>query len=102
MTIKIDAKAKFNALANADHIFAYKEDKIPFRVIDIVNSENGCKAVVQLQDGEIKGLFTDAKSAKDALHEVLAVFGNGADAPFITINIKKTAKGQSVYFVEVV
>lgn len=96
---KLTAKDKFNALANAKHIFAFKEEGTPFKLIDIVNSENGCKAVVELEDGTIEGLFTDSVSAKDALHEVKSVFDN--DQPFIKVNIRKTAKGQSVYYVEV-
>ena len=96
---QLTAKEKFNALADAKHIFAYKEDDTAFRIIDIVNSEQGCKAVVELEDGTVSGLFTDSQSAKDALHEVKAVFDN--DQPLIKINMKKTAKGQSVYFVEV-
>ena len=96
---QLTAKEKFNALADAKHIFAFKEDDTAFRIIDIVNSEQGCKAVVELEDGTVTGLFTDSQSAKDALHEVKAVFDN--DQPLIKVNMKKTAKGQSVYFVEV-
>lgn len=99
MAKQLTAKEKFNALADAKHIFAYKEDATPFRLIDIVNAEQGCKAIVELEDGTIQGLFTDSQSAKDVLHEVKAVFDN--DQPLIKINMKKTAKGQSVYFVEV-
>ena len=99
-TKQLTAKEKFNALADATHIFAFKEEGTPFRLIDIVNAEQGCKAIVELEDGTVKGLFTDSQSAKDALHEVKAVFDN--DQPLIKINMKKTAKGQSVYFVEVI
>ena len=95
----LTAKEKFNALANAKHIFAFKEEGTPFKLIDIVNAELGCKAVVELEDGTIEGIFTDSQSAKNALFEVKAVFDN--EQPFIKINLKKTAKGQSVYFVEV-
>ena len=95
----LTAKEKFNALANATHIFAFKEKGTPFKLIDIVNYEKGCKAVVELEDGTIEGIFTDSQSAKNALVEVKAVFDN--DQPFIKINLKKTVKGQSVYFVEV-
>ena len=97
--VQISAKEKFNALANAQHIFAFKEEGTPFQLVDIVNTENGCKAVVRLEDGTIEGLFTDSQSAKDALHEVKAVFDN--DQPFIKIMMKKTKKDQSVYYVEV-
>lgn len=99
MTKQLTAKEKFNALADATHIFAFKEEGTPFKLIDIVNSEDGCKAIVELEDGTIHGLFTDSQSAKGALHEVKAVFGN--DQPFIKVNLKKTAKGQSVYYIEV-
>ena len=99
MTKQLTAKQKFNALADAKHIFAYKEECTPFKLIDIVNAEQGCKAIVELEDGTIEGLFTDSQSAKDALHEVKAVFQD--DQPLIKVNMKKTAKGQSVYFVEV-
>ena len=97
--VQISAKEKFNALANAQHIFAFKEEGTPFQLVDIVNTESGCKAVVRLEDGTISGLFTDSQSAKDALHEVKVVFD--VDQPFIKINMKVTKKGQSVYFVEV-
>ena len=99
MTKQLTAKEKFNALADAKHIFAFKEEGTPFKLIDIVNAEQGCKAIVELEDGTIQGLFTDSQSAKDALHEVKAVFDH--EQPFIKINMKKTSKGQSVYFVEV-
>lgn len=97
---QLTAKEKFNALADAKHIFAYKEDDTAFRIIDIVNSEQGCKAVVELEDGTVTGLFTDSQSAKDALHEVKAVFDG--EQPLIKVRMKKTPKGQSVYFVEVI
>ena len=51
------------------------------------------------EDGEIQGLFTDSASAKSALQELKAVFGD--EQPFITVHIKETAKKQSVYYVEV-
>ena len=97
--IILTPKDKFNAMQNATHIFAFKEDKTQFRLIDIVNNENGCKAVVQVED-DVVGLFTDSQSAKDALNEVLAVFGD--DQPLITVNMRETKKGASVYYVEVV
>lgn len=99
MSKQLTAKEKFNALADAQHIFAYKEDGTPFKLIDIVNAEQGCKAIVELEDGTIQGLFTDSQSAKDALHEVKAVFAD--EQPLIKVNMKQTKKGQSVYFVEV-
>lgn len=97
---KLTAKEKFNALADAQHIFAYKEEETPFRVLDIVNSEQGCKAIVELEDGTIQGLFTDSQSAKDALHEVKNVFTD--EPPLIVVRMKKTKKDQSVYYVEII
>lgn len=95
----LDTKAIFNALANAKHIFAFKEEGMPFKILKLVITEEATKAVVMTEDGEIHGLFTDSASAKSALQEVQAVFGD--DQPFIKVNIKETAKNQSVYFVEV-
>lgn len=95
----LDTKAIFNALANAKHIFAFKEEEIPFQILKLVKTDEACKAVVMTQDGEIVGLFTDSASATSALQEVVAVFGD--EQPFIKVNIKETAKKQSVYFVEV-
>ena len=99
-TPQIDAKTKFNALSNATHIFALKEDNTSFKLIDVINTDDECKAVALNQEtGEIFGIFTDSKSAKSALNDVLNCFGT--DQPFITVNIKETKKGQSVYYVEV-
>ncbi|MCS5736675.1 hypothetical protein [Herbiconiux daphne] len=95
----LDTKAKFNALQNAKHIFAFKEEQIEFKILEIVDAEVGCKAVVMTKDGEVEGLFTDSASAKYALNEVYTVFGK--DQPFIKVNLKTTPKGASVYFVEV-
>lgn len=97
--IKLDAKAKFNALANAKHIFAFKEEGVAFKLLELIVTESATKAIVVTEDGEIQGLFTDSKSAKSSLQEVLSVFGD--DQPFIKVNIKETAKQQSVYYVEV-
>ena len=95
----LDTKAIFNALANAKHIFAFKEEGTPFKILKLVITDEATKAVVMTEDGEIHGLFTDSKSAKSALQEVQSVFGD--DQPFITVHIKETAKQQSVYYVEV-
>ena len=98
-TPALDTKAIFNALANAKHIFAFKEEGIAFKLLKLVITDEATKAVVMTEDGEISGLFTDSQSAKSALQEVQAVFGD--DQPFITVHIKETAKKQSVYYVEV-
>ncbi len=97
---KLDAKTKFNALQNADHIFKFKEDGIPFQIVEIVSTGEECKAVVMTQDGELKGLFTDSKSAQNALKDVVDCFGT--EQPFITMHIKETAKKQSVYYAEII
>ena len=95
----LDTKTIFNALSNAKHIFAFKEEGTAFKLLKLINTEEATKAVVMTEDGEILGLFTDSQSAKTALQEVQAVFGD--DQPFITVHIKETAKKQSVYYVEV-
>lgn len=96
---KIDSKAKFNALSNATHIFALKEDGTPFQLIEVINGEDDTKAVAMTKDGELIGIFTDSKSAKSTLNDVMACFGK--DQPFITMHVKETRKGQSVYYAEV-
>ena len=78
---------------------AFKEEGIAFKLLKLVITDDATKAVVMTEDGEICGLFTDSQSAKSALQEVQAVFGD--DQPFITVHIKETAKKQSVYYVEV-
>lgn len=101
MTInQLDNKAKFNALSNAKHIFALKEENTKFKLLEVINGEDNTKAVAVTEDGELIGIFTDSKSAKSALNDVLNCFGD--DQPFITIKIKETAKNQSVYYAEVV
>lgn len=101
MTTKTELTTKvvFNALANAKHIFAFKEEGIAFKILKLVVTDDATKAVVVTADGVVEGLYTDSASAKAALQEVLAVFGE--DQPFIKVNIKETAKKQSVYFVEI-
>lgn len=98
--ITLTAKDKFNALANAKHIFAFKEEETKIQILEVIDTPDGTKAVVMTEDGEISGLFTNSASAKSALHEVVAVFGN--ERPFVQIKIRETAKKQSVYYVEVV
>jgi hypothetical protein len=99
MATKLDTKQIFNALANATHIYAFKEEQIAFKILKLVKTEDATKAVVEIEGGDIQGLYTDSKSASSALQEVEAVFGD--EQPFIKVNIKETAKKQSVYYVEV-
>lgn len=99
-TNQIDAKAKFNALSNAIHIFALKEENTKFKLLEVINGEYDTKAVAVTEDGEIIGIFTDSKSAKATLNDLINSFGN--DQPFVTIKIKETPKKQSVYYAEVV
>ena len=96
---KLDAKVKFNALSNAIHIFALKEDGVKFKLIDVINGEEDAKAVAVNEDGEIFGIFTNSKSAKSTLNDVMNCFG--AEQPFIQMFVKETKKGQSVYYAEV-
>ncbi|MCS5736734.1 UNVERIFIED_CONTAM: hypothetical protein RF648_17735 [Kocuria sp. CPCC 205274] len=98
-TKTLDSKAIFNALANAKHIFSFKEEGTKIKLLKIVETDENCKAVIMTEDGEIDGLFTDSASARQSLKEVMAVFGD--EQPFITIKLKTTAKGASVYYVEV-
>lgn len=99
-TNQIDAKAKFNALSNAIHIFALKEEATVFKLLEVINGEDNTKAVAVTTDGELIGIFTDSKSAKSALNDVFNCFGD--NQPFVTIKIKETPKKQSVYYAEVV
>jgi len=98
--ITLTAKEQFNALSNATHIFALKEDAVKFQLIKIVNSEEDCKAVAVNEDGEVFGIFTDSKSAKSTLNDIMNCFGD--DQPFLTMKIKETKKGQSIYYAEIV
>jgi len=95
----LDNKAIFNALSNALHIFALKEDKVQFKLVKLINSEDDCKAVILTKDGELMGLYTDSNSAKSALNDVHSVFGD--DQPLIQMHIKETKKGQSIYYAEI-
>jgi len=98
-TIKLTPKETFNALSNAKHIFALKEEATQFQIIKIINGEEDTKAVAVDKDGVVFGIFTDSKSAKSALNDVFNCFGS--EQPFITMHIKETNKGQSVYFATV-
>ena len=97
--IQLTAKDTFNAMQNAIHIFALKEESTQVQLIKVINSEDDCKAVAMTKDGEVIGIFTDSKSAKNAINDVYNVFGD--DQPFITFKIRETKKGQSVYYAEV-
>ena len=96
----LDAKAKFNALSNATHIFAFKEEGTPIKFLDVVKGESDTKAVVVTEDGEIHGLFTDSVSARSAISDLQSAFGK--DQPFVKVNVRQTPKGLSVYFFEVI
>ena len=98
--ITLTAKEQFNALSNATHIFALKEEGVKIKLIKVVNGEDECKAVAVNEDGEIFGIFTDSKSAKSTLNDVMNCFGE--EQPFFTMHVKETKKGQSVYYVEIV
>lgn len=98
--VTLTAKEKFNALANAKHIFAFKEEETAIQIIEVIDVADGTKAVVMTEDGVVEGLFTNSASAKSALHEVVAVFGE--ERPFVKIKIRETAKKQSVYYIEVI
>ena len=95
----LSTKEKFNALSNAAHICAYKEEGVKFKIVELMESTNSMKAIIELEDGSFKGLFTDSKSAIESMKEVVAVFGD--KQPFIVVKMRQTAKGMSVYFCEV-
>lgn len=99
-TLNITAKDKFNALQNAAHIFAFKEEGIKFRPLEMIRAEDSAKVIVQREDGTIDALFTDARSAIESLAEVIAVFGV-ENAPLVKVNTRNTKKGATVYYVEI-
>ena len=96
----IDAKAKFNALTNARHIFALKEEAVKFSVQQVIESEDGAKAVAITEDGEVIGIFANARSAISGLKELREAFGD--EQPLVQAKIRVSAKGQSIYYFEVV
>ena len=98
--ITLTAKEQFNALSNATHIFAIKEEGVKIKLIKVVNGDEDCKAVVVNESGEIFGVFTDSRSAKSTINDIMNCFGD--DQPFFTMQIKETKKGQSVYYAEIV
>lgn len=98
--ITLTAKDKFNALSNAKHIFAFKEEETPIQVLDVIDTDDGAKAIVLTGDGEIQGLFTNARSAISALKELRSAFED--DQPQVLVRIRETAKKQSVYYFEIV
>ena len=51
--ITLTAKDKFNALANAKHIFAFKEEETKIQILEVIDTPDGTKAVVMTEDGEI-------------------------------------------------
>lgn len=97
--MQITAKDKFNALSNATHIFALKEDGTSFKLLEVMAGEEETKAVAVTEDGELIGIFTDSKSAQSTFNDLMSAFGS--DQPFIKMKIRETKKGQSVYFAEV-
>lgn len=95
---KLTPVQKFNAIANAAHIFAFHEDATEFKILEVLDQGKNCKAIVQLKDGEIKGLYADAVSAVDSLKEFHSVFGS--EGPFVLVKQRKTGKDKTVYFIE--
>ena len=74
MAKQLTAKEKFNALADAKHIFAFKEEGTPFKLLDIVNAETGCKAIVELEDGTIAYLLA-GRNAQHGYHVETEIIG---------------------------
>lgn len=98
--VTIDAKAKFNALSNARHIFALKEEGVTFTLVQVIESDDGAKAIAITADGEVIGIFMNARSAITGAKELLAAFGD--EQPQVVVKIRETAKKQSVYYYEIV
>jgi len=98
--VTIDAKAKFNALSNARHIFALKEESVVFTLVQVIESDDGAKAIAITEDGEVIGIFMNARSAITGAKELLAAFGD--EQPQVLVKIRETAKKQSVYYYEIV
>lgn len=98
--VTIDAKAKFNALSNARHIFALKEEAVAFTLNQVIESDDGAKAIAITADGEVIGIFMNARSAITGAKELLAAFGD--EQPQVLVKIRETAKKQSVYYYEIV
>lgn len=96
---KVDAKVKFNALSNARHIFALKEENIQVKLLEVIPSEEDTKAIAVDKEGEIIGIYTDSKSASKTMQDLISAFGDSQ--PFVTFKIRETAKGQSIYYAEV-
>lgn len=92
-------KERFNALSNATHIFALKEEKVKFTLLEVVNGEEDTKAIAVTEDGEVIGIYTDSRSARSALNDVINAFGN--DQPLISVHTKETKSKLTVYYIEV-
>lgn len=97
--ITLTAKDKFNALSNAKHIFAFKEEGTKIQVLDVIETDDSAKAIVMSEGGVIEGLFTNARSAISGLKELRAAFGD--EQPEVLVKIRETAKKQSVYYFEI-
>lgn len=108
----LDVKAKFNLLANAQHIFTLASEKTPFTLVELVKTGGNCKAVIIVErsttdekTGEFvtapvyEALFTNSPSAIQSLEEVIAVFGD--ERPEIVVEMVETANGKNVYRVQV-
>lgn len=98
--VTIDAKAKFNALSNARHIFALKEEGVKFTLAQVIESDDGAKAIAITEDGEVIGIFMSARSAITGAKELLDAFGD--EQPQVLVKIRETEKKQSVYYYEIV
>lgn len=92
---------KYNALSNAVHIFAYKEEEIKFKVLHFEPQDEDFKLVVLKEDGTVAGLFSDSATARDAFRDFVSVFGDETEQPFVMVKIRETKKGTSVYYLEV-
>lgn len=92
---------KFNAIQSAVHAAGFVEEKIKFKIIEVIDGQDCCRTLVELENGDISAIFVQALSGRNALHEAAGIFGNcleePEDYPWLQLELIKTSKGQSIY-----
>lgn len=100
MAIQLDKKQLFNALNNANHIRKYVQEKIAFKVLYFHEDVDGtAKAVIELEDGTVEGLYCSALTGVQSLRELVGVFED--DQPLVRVSEAFTNKQRTVYRIEV-
>lgn len=97
--MSISIKERYNLISNAKHIFSFKEEGTLFKIVELHHFEDNSKAIIELENGDLDALYTDAKSAITGLSEIKQVFG--IEQPFIEVKVKSTKSNLSVYVFEV-